>query len=473
MNTLIFIPNGFSTEKSGFIEGFYKDHSYFEVYYITKTRVFSVCKNHIGYVGKIINGDFLGKKTIFVERGTKNIQVNHDSEIARSVTEVYYDIEEFKMNNLSYCKDGDSGVVLNDLSEKLADSLHKTNGNKHWLYHWWLILIFSKLRSVIKNCAILTHIESNIKTTSWFLSSLEQGKYTPTHSNICFAKLIDLTLGLIFFYLGQKFKCDIISQFHFVSQDFVTHLRKLLIYLMGSPIGLKLNYAFNHSLGKFFFYHINLWRVFLQAMQPLLEANFTILLLPALLGLSYQIAVICDIISLATFHTYCIYVYAARLYSLQIKGLTTLSRLFIGRKYNPLRNRVDSCNYSSTQLFIGTLGFTILLFLLPTTLMYYTVFVAFRLATLGVYTVFNKLKNWVSNIPLYIFVMWVLRSSSIAGTPHLSWIAGVSKNAQITVKLAPLSLGESLHRFSHTVKCCEGSLSFGTIVTHVFSGQRM
>ncbi|XP_066261740.1 phosphatidylinositol N-acetylglucosaminyltransferase subunit Q isoform X2 [Euwallacea similis] len=473
MNTLIFIPNGFSTEESGFIEGFYKAHSNFEVYYITKTRVFSTCKNHIGYVGKILNGDFLGKKTIFIQQGTKNIQVNHDSKTAGSVTEVYYDIEAFKMNNLSCCKDGDSGVVFNDLSEKLADSLQRTNGNKRWLYHWWLILIFSKLRSVIKNCAILTHIESNIKTTSWFLSSLEQGKYTPTHFNLCFAKLIDLALGLIFFYLGLKFKCEIISQFHFISQDFVTHLRELLIYLMGSPIGLKLNYAFNHSLGKFFFYHINLWRVFLQAMQPLLEANFTVLLLPAFLGLSYQVAVVCDITSLATFHIYCIYVYAARLYSLQIKGLTTLSRLFIGRKYNPLRNRVDSCDYSSTQLFIGTLGFTILLFLLPTTLMYYTVFVAFRLATLGVHTVFNKLKNWVSNIPLYIFVIWVFRSSSIAGAPHLSWIPGTGENAQIKVQLAPLSLGESLHRFSHTVKYYEGVLSLGTIVTHVFSGQRV
>lgn len=55
-------------------------------------------------------------------------------------------------------------------------------------------------------------------------------------------------------------------------------------------------------------------------------------------------------------------------------GLCALWRLFLGRKYNPLRNRVDSCHYSHRQLFVGTLAFTILLFLLPTTTLYYAVF---------------------------------------------------------------------------------------------------
>lgn len=63
-----------------------------------------------------------------------------------------------------------------------------------------------------------------------------------------------------------------------------------------------------------------------------------------------------------------------RLYSLQVSGLVALWRLFLGRKHNPLRGRVDSCQYSPDQLFVGTLAFTILLFLFPTTFMYYIVF---------------------------------------------------------------------------------------------------
>lgn len=90
------------------------------------------------------------------------------------------------------------------------------------------------------------------------------------------------------------------------------YLRNLLIYLMGSPIGLKLNYSFNHSLGRFFFYHINLWRVFLQAIHHQLGVFFQIILIPGYFGISFVIAIFCDIVTIVTFHTYCIYVYAAR-----------------------------------------------------------------------------------------------------------------------------------------------------------------
>ena len=49
-------------------------------------------------------------------------------------------------------------------------------------------------------------------------------------------------------------------------------------------------------------------------------------------------------------------------------------RLFVGRKYNPLRGGIDSCEYTNQELFVGTVAFTILLLLLPTTVMYYIVF---------------------------------------------------------------------------------------------------
>lgn len=41
------------------------------------------------------------------------------------------------------------------------------------------------------------------------------------------------------------------------------YLRELLSSLMGSPVGLKLNKAFNTMLGKCFLYHIELWWIFL------------------------------------------------------------------------------------------------------------------------------------------------------------------------------------------------------------------
>lgn len=64
-----------------------------------------------------------------------------------------------------------------------------------------------------------------------------------------------------------------------------------------------------------------------------------------------------------------------RLYNLQLRALSSLWRLFRGKKWNVLRRRVDSAVYDVDQLFLSTLLFTILLFLLPTTALFYAVFV--------------------------------------------------------------------------------------------------
>ena len=52
-----------------------------------------------------------------------------------------------------------------------------------------------------------------------------------------------------------------------------------------------------------------------------------------------------------------------------------LWRLFRGRRWNPEKQRVETWPYTLEQLFLGTLCFTILLFLFPTVLLYYAVFV--------------------------------------------------------------------------------------------------
>lgn len=104
---------------------------------------------------------------------------------------------------------------------------------------------------------------------------------------------------------------------------------------------------------------------------------------------------------------------------MQIKGLMSLLNLFVGRKFNPLRHRVDSLQYTHNQLFIGTLGFTILLFLLPTTLLYYSVF-----AVVSFYRRSNRL--------LSFSVAASLRHKRSAGNPltsalHAAVFAGLRR----------------------------------------------
>ena len=111
--------------------------------------------------------------------------------------------------------------------------------------------------------------------------------------------------------------------------------------------------------------------------------------------LSIQISILGDLFMLLTIHIHCFYAYARRLALSQYQGIVTLWRLFIGKKYNPLRNRVDSADCTVEQLFLGTIIFTILLFLFPTTLTFFFVFFTLKCVA--------KLIMWISkNIKLLL-----------------------------------------------------------------------
>jgi len=93
---------------------------------------------------------------------------------------------------------------------------------------------------------------------------------------------------------------------------------------MGAPAGLKLNHALNNIMGKFFLYHIQLWWTFLIFSKPLMDLAFKVLLLFGKLGITFQISIAADLLALVSFHTYCIYVYAARYIFLKIQDISFL-----------------------------------------------------------------------------------------------------------------------------------------------------
>lgn len=150
--------------------------------------------------------------------------------------------------------------------------------------------------------------------------------------------------------------------------------------MVGAPAGLKLNPVLTRSLGRFFLYHIHLWRTFLRmvAMSPALLSGWVSLLhLCRWTGICFQVCVVRDTFNVATFHVHCFYAYARRIFLSQFCALRSLWRLFRGLKFNPLRRRVDSAFHDHDPgllLFVGTVAFTILLFLFPTILVYFAVF---------------------------------------------------------------------------------------------------
>ncbi|PIO70623.1 hypothetical protein TELCIR_07514 [Teladorsagia circumcincta] len=80
-----------------------------------------------------------------------------------------------------------------------------------------------------------------------------------------------------------------------------------------------------------------------------------------------------------------------RLAKVTSSSLNSLWRVFRGKKWNPLRHRTDTVRLDTRQQFITTLLFTILLFLLPTVVVYFVVFKALRLSVMAFQKVIARL----------------------------------------------------------------------------------
>lgn len=216
---------------------------------------------------------------------------------------------------------------------------------------------------------------------------------------------VDIVLGLVvmvtFSRMSDSLAESWASKIFMWAKDVIVHLQRLLHWLMGAPAGLKLNSQLDNFLGRFFLYHIQLWTAYMHFLRPVLPRLLWGVVHAGVLGVSFQISLLQDLLAMLTMHIYCFYVYAARLYSLQVAGLSALWRLFRGKKWNVLRQRVDSARYDVDQLFMGTLLFTILLFLLPTTAMYYLVFTALRLVVVALQGILYKLCCLLSELPVY------------------------------------------------------------------------
>ena len=181
----------------------------------------------------------------------------------------------------------------------------------------------------------------------------------------------------------------------------IFYLRQLITWLMGAPAGLKLNSVLSSALGKFFLYHIHLWVMFLHLLGPVVseaEDFSAIALVLSYFGICLQLSIAQDIFTAVTFHVNCFYAYAKRLFISESRGLASLWRLFRGKKLNPLRNRLDTSFNSQDQLFVGTVAFTILLFLYPTTLMYFVIFKTSVVAVSIINAIISKIVQMVSMV---------------------------------------------------------------------------
>ncbi|XP_060116814.1 phosphatidylinositol N-acetylglucosaminyltransferase subunit Q [Heteronotia binoei] len=337
------------------------------------------------------------------------------------------------------------------------------------LTFWPLSFVWSKLST----CQQLKHRLQHLQVVSSTRKAPDQAQLM-RKANIFVSLLLDMTLGILLMsWLYQKNRIGHLANALIPMADLVAEqLQDLLQWLMGVPAGLKMNRALDQVLGRFFLYHIHLWISYIHLMSPFIEMILWYVGLSACLGLTVALSILSDIIALLTFHIYCFYVYGARLYCMKIYGLASLWRLFRGKKWNVLRQRVDSCSYDLDQLFIGTLLFTILLFLLPTTALYYLVFTLLRLLVVIVQGLLHLLVDLVNSLPFYSVLLRLCRPYRLAsGVKFRVLEQEAGKPLRLLMQINPLSYGSVVQTYRLPTYSCYPKDSWGSLCKKLFVGE--
>uniref|UniRef100_A0A8C9F0F8 Phosphatidylinositol glycan anchor biosynthesis class Q n=1 Tax=Pavo cristatus TaxID=9049 RepID=A0A8C9F0F8_PAVCR len=341
--------------------------------------------------------------------------------------------------------------------------------NSRLLKFWPLSFLWSKLST----CEQLGHRLQHLQVISSSKKAQNQTQLM-RKANIFVSLLIDVALGILLMsWLYRKNQIGHLADTLIPVADHVAEeLQDLLQWLMGAPAGLKMNRALDQVLGRFFLYHIHLWISYIHLMSPFIEMILWYVGLSACLGLTVALCILSDIIALLTFHIYCFYVYGARLYCLKIYGLSSLWRLFRGKKWNVLRQRVDSCSYDLDQLFIGTLLFTILLFLLPTTALYYLVFTLLRLLVVIVQGLIHLLVDLIDSLPLYSVILRFCRSYRLAaGVKFRVLEQQDGKPLRLLMQINPLSYGSVVQTYRLPTYSCYPKDSWTSLCKKLFLGE--
>ncbi|KAK1878168.1 Phosphatidylinositol N-acetylglucosaminyltransferase subunit Q [Dissostichus eleginoides] len=351
-----------------------------------------------------------------------------------------------------------------------------------WLLSIWTwicdIRVFSLsplrfLSSKLSTCVQLSYRTEHMRTLSSQKPAAGHTEFM-RKANMVVSVLLDVALGmLLMWWLYKDNHISMLANTLVPAADHVAkELEELLQWLMGAPAGLKMNRALDQVLGRFFLYHIHLWISYIHLMSPFIEGILWYGGLSACFGLTFALSLLSDMVALLTFHIYCFYVYGARLYCLKIYGLSSLWRLFRGKKWNVLRQRVDSCSYDLDQLFIGTLLFTVLLFLLPTTALYYLVFTLLRLVVVLFQGVLHLSVDFINSFPLFAVALRITRSYRLAEGVKFKVLCEEPGTAlHLLMEINPLKSSTVVQLYRTPTYSCYPKDSWAALAKKLFVGE--
>ncbi|GAA5845635.1 hypothetical protein JCM9279_006056 [Rhodotorula babjevae] len=236
---------------------------------------------------------------------------------------------------------------------------------------------------------------------------------------------------------------------HLVAQLVEVHvlayLRDLLDWLNSWPMGVKLNSEVAGLICRAFVFLTRVWEG--AVLQPVL-AHLPVGLIgcAGFLGASSLLALSADLVSLLTLPFFACYVAATLVYRWSLRCLGALFNVFRGRKFNPLRNRVEPASYDVDALLLGTLLFVTLSFIFPTLVAFYAAFASSRLLILAVETVLLMGVDALNKFPLFALLLRIKAPGRLPGGVRLDPCSNKQhfSRPHFHLKNQPLSFGNVL-----------------------------
>jgi hypothetical protein len=166
-------------------------------------------------------------------------------------------------------------------------------------------------------------------------------------------------------------------------------------------------------MGRLFRHFIQLWGKYIDATRPLYPAIANLLFdkFGRFCGVSMIVAACRDVFGLMTMHLYYFYIYTSFIYTLHLRGISALSRLFRGKRWNPLRERIDDHSYHPNEIVIGTVFFAVALLCYPVSLVYHVLFLLVRLVVLATHVLCGT-----AQLVWHCTLQWVCTVAAAAAT---------------------------------------------------------
>ncbi|KJP88098.1 hypothetical protein AK88_02212 [Plasmodium fragile] len=182
-------------------------------------------------------------------------------------------------------------------------------------------------------------------------------------------------------------------------------LTSILGTLLQNPLGLKLNNNFTSFIGSIIVSILDKWDYLKNAFPLRSSSAVHLLKLSSLCGASFFLSFFMDYLKLITVHVTLIFAFLTKILSIFHSNMYSLYLLFNGKKWNILKLRVDTNYYTNEEVILGTVLFTILIFLYPTVFVLFLVFGIIYVVISRIIYCLSLLKEIILYAPFYVLLL--------------------------------------------------------------------